>query len=128
MFIFCDEQQRESEATIFFKGNHQLSSITVEPDTSKKFEYVPANENEFYILINNKENTVKFMFQNNKNEYMNAVLPHDQIRFIFLPEDSNVQPYCKFRWNPNVLFRETRWENIVVYCVIAIKKSQMYGK
>ena len=122
LFVFCGKEDMESDATKFFKGNHQLSTITISPDSSKRYS---AATNDFYIQVNNKENNVKFMFQNTNGEYMNALIPYDKIRFIFLAEDSNTQPYCKFRWNPNSLFTESRWDNDVIYCVIAIKKSQI---
>ena len=130
MFIYCssnnDPDANVSDQEKFFRGNHALASLDVIPDNSKNL-YAPATK-EIYLEVDVKGNTAQFIFKNNSNEYMTAILPYDIMRFQFLSDDATDQPYCKFRWNPGVTFTTGNWSHSIVYYVIGIKKSQIRSK
>lgn len=128
MFMYCDEDPNAyaSDKDKFFRGTHPLETLSSIPDSGRASMYTPAHD--IYLEVDAKANTARFIFKNNNNEYMTAILPYDIMRFQFLPEDAFDQPYCKFRWMTDRGFCVGQWKEEVVYFVIGIKKSQIQGK
>lgn len=125
LFINClnDSYVSESMNCNFFKGNHELLSLS-----NYDKQHSSSSGGVFLVFGSWKSENeiiqgVKYTWKNNNGEYMLSTLPVDRVRLVI--DDTYVNPYVKFRWQGCNYMRESDWQSYIEYAVFHVNKSNI---